>query len=118
MKLLLDENPSPRLVQRLGSLFPGLTHVRDIGLARAADEIIWDWAKANGFAVITTDSDFVALSKRLGWPPKIFHLEQCDFPLRVIEEQLRRNAVRISAFEKDENAGVLAIRFTPDTDRR
>ena len=118
MKLLLDENLSPRLVQRLGSLFPCLTHVRDVGLARAADEIIWGWAKANGFAVITTDSDFVALSKRLGWPPKILHLEQCDFPLRVIEEHLRRNAVRISDFEEDENAGVLGIRFTPDAERQ
>ncbi len=68
--------------------------------------------------MITTDSDFIALSKRLGWPPKIFHVEQCDFPLRVIEEQLRRNAVRISEFEKDENAGVLAIRFTLDADTR
>jgi len=46
VKLLLDENLSPRLVQRLGSLFPGLTHVRNVGLARAADQIIWDWAKA------------------------------------------------------------------------
>jgi uncharacterized protein (DUF433 family)/predicted nuclease of predicted toxin-antitoxin system len=74
----------------------------------AGDRSIWHWAKANGFAVITTASDFIALSRRLGWPPKIIHLEQCDFPLGVIEEQLRRSAVRISEFGKDENAGVLA----------
>jgi predicted nuclease of predicted toxin-antitoxin system len=44
----------------------------------------------NGFAVITTDSDFLAFSQRLGWPPKIIHIERCDFTLRVIEDQLRR----------------------------
>ncbi len=111
MKLLLDENLSPRLVQRLQALFPGLTHVRDVGLARADDRAIWSWATENGFSVVTTDSDFVALAQRFGWPPKIIHLEQCDFPFRVIEEHLRRNAVRISEFHKDQNAGVLSIRF-------
>ena len=55
MKFLLDENLSPRLVQRLVSLFGGLTHVRDIGLQRGDDKIIWEWAKVNGYTVITTD---------------------------------------------------------------
>ena len=40
---LLDENLSPNLLQRLASLFPGLIHVRDIGLKQASDETIWDW---------------------------------------------------------------------------
>ena len=74
MKLLLDENLSPRLVPRLNTLFHGLTHVRDVGLARVDDRLIWDWAKENDFGVITTDSDFLALSRRFGWPPKIIHI--------------------------------------------
>jgi len=49
LKLLLDENLSPRLVNRLGLLFPGLTHVRDVGLKQAADRDIWSWAKDNDF---------------------------------------------------------------------
>jgi predicted nuclease of predicted toxin-antitoxin system len=73
----------------------------------------WNWARENDFAVITADSDFLALSQSFGWPPKIIHLEQCDFPLRVIEGQLRRNAVRIVEFHKNEDAGVLTLRFAP-----
>ena len=110
MSLLLDENLSPRLIQRLSSLFPGMLHVRDHGLKQASDEIIWEWASGNRHTIITTDSDFVALSRRLGWPPKVIHLEQCDFPLRVIEELLRKNAIRISEFEKDPGTGLLIVR--------
>lgn len=113
MKLLLDENLSPRLAPRLSSLFPGLTHVRDVGLNRASDETIWEWAKRNSFTIVTTDSDFVALSAGRGWPPKVVHLEECDFPLRTIEELLRQNAVRISEFDKDSRKGVLPVRFAP-----
>ena len=69
MKLLLDENLSPRLVRRLESLFPGIIHVRDIGLKRASDKTIWEWAKANDYGVVTTDSDFVAMSDQRGNPP-------------------------------------------------
>ena len=49
MKLLLDENLTPRLVNRLGLLFPALTHVRDVALKQAADRDIWSWAKDNDF---------------------------------------------------------------------
>ena len=112
MKLLLDENLSPRLLARLNLLFPGLTHVRDVGLKQSDDEEIWRWAKANDFSVVTTDADFVILVERFGWPPKVIHLEQCDFPLVVIEDLLRRNAVRITEFGKD-NAGILSLRLRP-----
>ena len=118
MKLLLDENLSPRLVWRLEELFPGLTHVRDVGLKQVDDTVIWEWAKANEFTVLTTDADFVALARRLGWPPKVIHIEECDFPFRVIEDLLRRNAVRISEFEKDTRVGLLAIRLPAEATNR
>jgi predicted nuclease of predicted toxin-antitoxin system len=111
VKLLLDENLSPRLVQRLSPLFSGLTHVREVGLKQAQDEDIREWAKANDFAVVSTDSDFVALARRFSWPPKVIHLEQCDFPLREIEDLLRRSAVRITEFQKDPSNGLLSPRF-------
>jgi len=75
LNLLLDENLSPRLTPRLAPLFPGLTHVRDVGLKQASDEAIWKWAKQNGYTIVTTDSDFVALSAGRGWPPKVVHLK-------------------------------------------
>jgi predicted nuclease of predicted toxin-antitoxin system len=100
VSLLFDENVSPRLVARLASLFPNLIHVRDVGLRQAPDRQIWHWAMENRYTVVTTDSDFVALGQQLSAPPKIVHVERCDFPFRVIEDLLRRNAVRIAEFEK------------------
>ena len=117
MKLLLDENLSPRLVNRLKLLLPGLAHVRDFGLKQADDRDIWAWAKGNDFAIVTTDADFVALAQRFGSPPKLIHIEECDFPLRVIEDLLRRSAVRISEFQKDPDRGLLVLRFA-NTDVR
>ena len=113
MKLLLDENLSSRLVSSLAELFGEIVHVREVGLREADDRTIWDWAKSNRHLVVTADADFVALSQRLGFPPKVVHLEQCDFPYRVIESLLRRNAVRIAEFDNDPLTGVLPIRPLP-----
>lgn len=66
MNLVLDENLSPRLVPRLASLFPGLKHVREISLKQSADAEIWNWAKVFGHTIVTTNFDFVLLSKTLG----------------------------------------------------
>jgi predicted nuclease of predicted toxin-antitoxin system len=92
--------------------------VRDVGLKQADDQRIWGWARDNGFALVTTDADFVGMSQRHGWPPKVVHLEQCDFPLRVIEDLLRRSAVRISEFERNEGAGLLSLRFAASSEPR
>ena len=118
MNLLLDENLSPRLVPRLVSLFSGLKHVRDVGLKEADDKTIWHWAKANAYSVVTTDFDFVGMSQRLGSPPKVIHIERCDFPFVVIEQLLRRSAVLISEFEKDEAARLLTLRVPSNGERR
>jgi len=58
MKLLLDENLSPKLTSRLISYYPESTHIRDVGLLTAVDEIIWEFAKAQNFIVVTKDWDF------------------------------------------------------------
>ncbi len=111
MSLLLDANLSPRLAERLAELFPGITHVRNAGLAQASDQRIWEYARANRHTILTADSDFVDLNTTLGFPPKVVHLQRCDFPLRVIENSLRRNAIRISGMESDDALGLLVIRM-------
>jgi predicted nuclease of predicted toxin-antitoxin system len=85
--------------------------VRDVGLKQAPDQAIWNWARLNGFTVVTTDSDFVALSQRLGSPPKVIHLENCRARFRVVEEIIRRNAIVIAEFERHSDSGVLSIRL-------
>lgn len=58
MKLLLDENLSRKLVPFLQEDYPGSSHVVFLGLERQADRRIWDYAKANDFVIVTSDSDF------------------------------------------------------------
>jgi len=113
LSLLLDENLSPRLIPRLTSLFSGLIHVRDVDLKQADDRTIWDWARQNSYTLVTADSDFVAMASQTGPPPRVVHIERCDFPFRVIEDLLRQNAIRISEFEKDPNSGLLVLRPPP-----
>ncbi len=68
-------------------------------LVGASDPFIFDWArKADFTAVISTDLDFVNLVERLGPPPKVIRIERCDFAARVIEQLLRREALRIQGF--------------------
>jgi predicted nuclease of predicted toxin-antitoxin system len=74
VKLLLDENLSPRLVATICSLYPGSTHVEDCGLLAAPDEQVWRFALENGFAIVTKDSDFSERSVLDGCPPKVILL--------------------------------------------
>jgi predicted nuclease of predicted toxin-antitoxin system len=62
MKLLFDENLSFRLCERLGTLFPGSSQVRLLGLAEADDRTIWNYAGINGFTLVSLDVDFAERS--------------------------------------------------------
>jgi predicted nuclease of predicted toxin-antitoxin system len=74
MKLLLDENLSRRVVPFLQTDFPGTSQVALEGLEQADDAAIWQYAKANGFVIVTKDSDFQELSLLWGAPPKVLWL--------------------------------------------
>lgn len=71
MKLLLDENLSRRIVPALQSGFPGSSQVALLGLERANDRTIWDFAKSNGYVIVTGDADFEEMSLILGAPPHV-----------------------------------------------
>ena len=46
MKLLFDQNLSPRLPLLLSDIYAGSVHVREVGLRDADDATIWEYAKA------------------------------------------------------------------------
>lgn len=71
MKLLLDENLSPRLLRQIDDLFANSIHVRSVGLKQRPDREIWEFARSNGFAILTADADFLDLADSLGYPPKV-----------------------------------------------
>ena len=74
MKLLFDENLSPKLPESLATQFPGSVHVRDCGLKGAADESVWEYARSRDFVVVSKDSDFYEHSLLYGAPPKLVWL--------------------------------------------
>jgi len=74
MKLLFDENLSPKLPRLLGMLFPDSAHVRECGLRGCSDEDVWEYARAHGFVIISKDSDFQQRSMLYGHPPKVVWL--------------------------------------------
>lgn len=74
MKLLLDENLSRRVVPFLQQNYPGSSQVVLLGLQAAMDAEIWEFAKAQGYVVVSRDVDFLDLSLLKGAPPKLIRL--------------------------------------------
>ena len=58
MKLLFDQNLSPRLPNQLEDIFPGSLHVREVGLIKATDTLIWECARQQELILISKDADF------------------------------------------------------------
>lgn len=61
MKLLLDNNVSPRLADTLSAHGWDVVHVRSLGLAAATDESVLQTARAEERILISADTDFGAL---------------------------------------------------------
>ena len=109
MKLLFDENLSPRLVERLTDLYPDCVHVREVGLERAPDEAVWNYARANAFTIVTQDADFGEMSVLLDSPPKVIWLRRGNCSTSEIETILRAQYAAIVAFHNDPQEAVLAL---------
>ena len=109
MKLLFDQNLSPRLPRLLVDIFPDSAHVRELGMRDATDTKIWEYAKANGFAIVSKDSDFQARSLLLGHPPKFIWLRVGNCPVKTIEVLLRNQSVAIHTFDIDLNKSHLML---------
>lgn len=75
MKLLLDENLSRRIVPFLQTAFPGSSQVALLGLEGANDSEIWQYARSNGFVIVSRDSDFQERSLVAGHPPQVVWLK-------------------------------------------
>ncbi len=109
MKLLFDQNLSPVLPARLAALYPDSVHVREIGLARAPDTLIWQHALDQGFVIVSKDEDFHHLSFLRGAPPKVIGLSLGDCSTARLESLLRERAEEIAAFASDPAAAFLPL---------
>lgn len=95
MKILFDQNLSRKLVVRLADIFPGASHVQLHGLTEASDSEIWEFAKIEGFCIVTQDADYFERSRLYGSPPKIIWLRCGNAPTSQVEFILRTGAEAI-----------------------
>jgi predicted nuclease of predicted toxin-antitoxin system len=109
MKLLLDENLSFRLAERLAAAFPGTTQVRLANLEREDDRAIWRYAKLNGFTIVTRDSDFHEICLVEGPPPKVIWLKCGNHPNTYIAGLLLQHKTEIAQFISGDNGVYLEI---------
>ncbi len=107
--MLFDHNLSPRLVRSLTSVYPGSIHVRDVGLQSADDFVVWTYARDNGLAIVSKDSDFHQLSFLHGHPPKVVWIRRGNCSTDEIESILRRYSNDLSDFDADLSASYLAL---------
>jgi len=108
-RLLFDQNLSHRLVDRLADVFPESVHVRDVGLAAAADAVVWEYAKAHQLLITSKDSDFHQRSFVLGAPPKVIWIRRGNCATQDIERILRSYQDTIRTFHADEAATFLTL---------
>jgi len=109
VRLLLDNNLSPRLVDSLTDLYPDSTHVRALGLQRASDQEIWNHAKAASYVIVSKDSDFHQRSFLYGAPPKVIWIRRGNCRTDEMAELIRRNKLAIDAVDRDLDASFLSL---------
>lgn len=109
MKLLFDENLSPKLADMLCDIFPDSTHVRNVGLKSADDPEVWKFAIDNGFLIVSKDADMHDRSLVLGFPPKVIWIRLGNCSTRQVEELIRRENATVSSFIDDEIASFLTL---------
>jgi len=109
MKLLLDQNLSPRLVRRLADLYPNSSHVAEVGLDRSLDQEVWNYAREHDYLIVTKDVDFSEFSLLQGFPPKVIWIRRGNCSTRDIETILRENFNSIKAMNEDEGIGIIEL---------
>ena len=87
--------------------------MRLLGLERADDGVVYDYAALHGFTIVSKDNDFYDRCLRYGPLPKVIWLNVGNCLTRLIEEQLTGYAAEIKTFGADPDLAVLVIGYKP-----
>lgn len=109
MKLLFDENLSPRLVDALADIFPESEHVNRVGMGSADDDNVWEYARERAFTLVSKDSDFHEKCLLRGTPPKVVWIRRGNCTTNQIELLLRGMAGHIARMNNDPEAAYLIL---------
>ena len=109
MKLLLDQNLSPRLTTRLADAFPAIEHVAHLGLASATDDAVWTFAHDHGYAIVSKDAAFGDFLVLRGFPPHIVWIRRGNCSTDDIEWLLHHYRSDIEALCGGTDIGLLML---------
>jgi len=84
--------------------------VTDCNLGGADDNAVWEYAKTNGFAIVSKDSDFTERSILSSNPPKIIWLRIGNCSTLEIEKLLRTAHELIRNFIENDDETCLLLR--------
>jgi predicted nuclease of predicted toxin-antitoxin system len=98
VKLLLDENLSPRPIDLASDLYPGSAQVHQCGLGSANDAAVCEHGQANGFTIVSKDADVEVRSVLLGSPHKIVWVRAGDCTTEKVEHLLPAAFVMVKQF--------------------
>lgn len=110
MKLLIDQNISRKIISNIKNSYPNSAHVVDLGLENSTDKLIWEYAKAHDFMIVTFDADFYNFSVVWGFPPKIIWIRTYNQTTSFVEELLLNYRTTIKNFLDDEDLSCLELK--------
>ncbi|HNH07457.1 MAG TPA: DUF5615 family PIN-like protein [Leptospiraceae bacterium] len=104
MKLLLDENLSYRILKKLDPDYQGSENIKN-----KTDQTIWEYAKNNGFTIVTFDEDFYDIQLLRKFPPKVIWLRCGNTNTANIVGILNERKEEIRNFIEDSEQGIFEI---------
>ncbi len=108
-KILFDNNISHRVIARISDIFPNANHVMLESLDESTDMEVWQFAKKNGYTIVTKDSDFNDLAIFQGSPPKVIWIKIGNCKVTKIAKILIDNSKIIKIFLDNSNSSILEI---------
>jgi predicted nuclease of predicted toxin-antitoxin system len=110
MKLLFDENLSPRLAWLLRDVYPGSEHLETAGMRGQSDQTIWDYARQHSLVIVSKDNDFRQRSFLFGPPPKVIWLDVGNAGTDAIAKLLVERSEIVCEYLMDNELGLLVLK--------
>ena len=79
-------------------------------MAGQEDLAIWEYARTNGFAIVTKDADYLNIGARLGQPPKVVRIARGNCPTRIVADLLQVHRDELLSFYQAERGAFIELR--------
>lgn len=107
MKLLIYQNLSPRIIEEIKDIYS--IHVQSIGLERANDSVIWQFALENSLTIVSKDTDFSEKALLQNPPPKVIWIKKGNCSTDDIITLLRQKYATIKEFVETSDQGLISF---------